>query len=149
MLDASGEVYVANELVDTNKGTCQGQANAFAAGSGGGVTDVPPLRVLTLDGVFTANSSCSSQNDPRAPFFPSVALLGTTLFAADDFNSAISAYPAGERGAVKATFTIAGSATGLNAPIGLVVTSVSGRAQAGPVNLPMLHTTPNEDGSHE
>jgi hypothetical protein len=66
------------------------------------------------------------------PFFPSIALYGTTLFVSDDFNNAIAAYPAGAKGTVKATLRIAGAATGLSAPIALVITKVSGGATARP-----------------
>ncbi len=46
--------------------------------------------------------------------------MATTLFVADDFNNAIAAYPAGAHGTVKPILHIAGTATGLDAPIALV-----------------------------
>jgi hypothetical protein len=135
-LDSSGEIFIANTLLKggSSSRSCQGQANVYAAGPSGGVTDVPPLRVLSLDGVFTQNSLCISQRDPRPFFFPTITLYGSTLFVGDDFNNAIDAYPAAARGKVKPTFTISGSATQLDAPVALVITKISGRAKAGPVN---------------
>ena len=133
-LDDSGEVFVANSLFGggSSNTSCQGRANVFAAGSTGGVTDVPPLRVLVLSGIYTKNSECASSRDPLSAFFPSIALYGTTLFAVDDFNDAILGYPASSQGTVKPTLTIAGSATELDAPVAVVVTSLSGRAKARP-----------------
>ena len=112
--------------------SCQGRTNVFAAGATGGITDVAPLRVLTLDGIYTANPQCDSSRNPLAPFFPAMTLYGTTLFVADDFNNAIAAYASNGHGTVKASSRIAGSATGLDAPIALVITSDSGRAKARP-----------------
>lgn len=134
-LDPSGEIFIANSLTGGSGGsyTCQGRANVFSAGADGGNPSDPPLRILVLDGIFTNNPYCSESRDPRVAYFPSIAVFGTTLFAADDFNNAIAAYPANGHGDVKATLQIAGSATGLNAPVALVITSVSGRAKARPV----------------
>jgi len=150
-LDSSAEIFIANTLRGggSSSTTCQGRANVYAAGASGGVTNVPPLRILSLDGVFSSNPLCDSPRDPRAPFFPTIALYGTTLFAADDFNDAIDAYPAGASGSVKATLTITGSATQLKAPIALFITKLSGRAMAGPVHHQLMHSTPNEDNPHE
>jgi hypothetical protein len=134
-LDSSSEIFIANTLLGGgSSSTCQGRANVFAAGANGGVTNVPPLRILSLDGVFSSNPLCASPRDPRAPFFPTIAMYGTTLFVADDFNDAIDAYPANANGSVKATLTISGSATQLNAPIALVITKLSGRAMARPAH---------------
>ena len=66
----------------------------FAAGAGGGGTDVTPLRVLTLDTVFTANAACASYSNPLTPFFSTIALYGSSLFVADDFNNAIDMFAA-------------------------------------------------------
>ncbi|HXO17361.1 MAG TPA: hypothetical protein VN909_04250, partial [Candidatus Dormibacteraeota bacterium] len=109
-----------------------GRANVFAAGASG--SSVKPLRILTFDGVFVQNPQCDSPRNPLVPFFPSVALYGATLFVADDFNNAISAYSANAKGTVKPSLQIAGSATGLNAPIALFITSASGRAAARPAH---------------
>jgi hypothetical protein len=150
VLDSSGEIFIANTLLGGRTSTtCQGRANVFAAGAGGGVTDVPPLRILSLDGVFSSDPACASPRDPRAAFFPTIAMYGTTLFAADDFNDAIDAYPANASGNVKATLTIAGSATQLKAPIALAITKLSGRAMARPAITSLTHSTPNEETSHE
>ncbi len=128
----SGEIFIGNSLQEGSGSStsCQGRANVYSAGSGGGVTDVPPLRVLTLSGVFTSNYLCDSFRNPLVAYFPALALYGTTLFAADDFNNAIAAFPAGARGTVKPSLRIAGSATQLDAPIALVITSHSGQAKA-------------------
>lgn len=124
VLDSSGEPFIGNNATQGSGSTisCQGRASVFAAGSSGGTTDVPPLRVLTLGGIATQNSLCVSSRDPRVPYFPSIFLYGTSLFAADDFNNAIDAYPSSGRSTVKPSLKISGSATGLNAPIMLVVT---------------------------
>jgi hypothetical protein len=136
-LDGSGEIFIGNSLAQgSSSTTCQGRANVYAAGAGGGKTDVPPLRILTLGGVVTQSSACNSSRNPLVAFFPSIATYGTTLFAADDFNNAIDEFPAGANGRVNPILTIAGSATQLNAPIALIITKVSGRAQAGPVKQP-------------
>ena len=131
-LDASGEPFVANATVAGTSGStaCQARANVYAAGASGGTTDNPPLRVLVLAGILAQSPYCDSPRDPRVPYFPSIALYGTSLFVADDFNDAVAAYPSGAKGAVKATLRIAGAATGLDAPIALVITSVSDRAKA-------------------
>lgn len=135
-LDPSGEVFIANSLVQggSSSTTCQGRVNVFAAGPSSGFTDVPPLRVLTLGDVLTNNYVCNSQRDPRVPFFPSIATYGTLVFAADDFNNAIHSYPGDHSGKVAPTLTISGSATQLNAPVALVVSSLSGPATAGPAH---------------
>lgn len=131
-LAGSGEIFIGNSLQEGSGSdtSCQGRANVYSAGSGGGVTDVPPLRVLTLSGVFTANYLCDSFRNPLVAYFPAIALYGTTLFAADDFNNAIAAFPSGADGTVKPSLRIAGSSTQLNAPIALVISSHSGQAQA-------------------
>jgi Beta-propeller repeat len=132
-LDDSGEIYIANtELVGSGSyPSCQGRANVFAASPSGGTTDVKPLRVLVLGDVFTKNSQCDSPRNPLSAFFPSIVLYGTSLFVADDFNDAIDAYAADGSGSVKPTLRIVGSATRLNAPVAIVVTSLSVRAPAG------------------
>jgi hypothetical protein len=133
-LNSGGEIYIGNTAL-VGKGSypaCQGRANVFAAGTTGGSTDVKPLRVLTLDGVYTANHDCLSPSNPLVPFFPSIALYGTILFVADDVNDAIDQFSANASGIVKPSIRIAGSATGLNAPVALVITAVSGQAKAGP-----------------
>ena len=70
-LDSSGEIFVSNILLagSGSATSCQGRANVFAGGPGGGVTDTPPLRVLLLQGVFTADPTCSSSRNPLQPFF--------------------------------------------------------------------------------
>ncbi|MEO6834842.1 MAG: hypothetical protein ABI231_02925 [Candidatus Tumulicola sp.] len=134
-LDSSGEVFIANSLLQEHGSSvaCQGRANVYAAGATGGITDVPPLRVAVMQGVFTRNSACASPRSSLAPFFPTLALYGPTVFVADDFNNAIAAYPSNRGGIVIPTLHIAGSATGLNAPIAVVVSSLSGHAPAWPV----------------
>ncbi len=135
-LSLNSEVFIANSLEEFTKSSypeCQGRTNVFASGSGGGSQpSEAPLRVLTLDGVFTSNPSCVNQSNPLVPFFPTIALYGATLFVADDFNNAIDAFPSSKNGSVKPSLTISGSATGLNAPIALVITKGSGQAKARP-----------------
>jgi hypothetical protein len=133
-LDPSGEIFIANSLY-TASGypPCQGQANVYAAGAGGGSTGGGPLRTLTLETVLTSNAGCVSQSNFLEPFFPAITLFGTTLFVADDFNNAIDAFPSTGKGTVKPSLRIVGSSTGLNAPIAVVITSQnSGQAKAGP-----------------
>jgi hypothetical protein len=135
-LDSSGEPFVANSLVTHGSGssvTCQGQANVFAAGATGGTTDVPPLRVLTFQGVITTNALCVSTRSPLQPFYPSIAVYGSNVYVADDFNNQLTAYAASHGGTVAPSLTISGSSTGLNAPIAVVISSLSGSAKAKPV----------------
>ena len=133
-LDSSGEILVATQLVNNgSQPSCQGKVNVFPAGASGGVTDEPPLRVLTLDGVFTQNPNCVSFTNLLQPYFPEIALYGDTLFVTDDFNNAIGTYSSAHGGVVKATHRIQGPATGLNAPIGVFVAPSSGHTAARPV----------------
>jgi hypothetical protein len=132
-INGSGEVYITNSLEEVNKSSypsCQGRVNVFSAGTGGGTTDSKPLRVLTLDTVYTANPVCVSPNNVVAQFFPSATLYGTTLFVADDFNNVIDAFSGNGNNTVQPILQISGSATGLNAPIALVITSDSEQAKA-------------------
>jgi hypothetical protein len=132
-LDTSGEVLIANSIVIGGSGSyaCQGRTNVFSAGANG--SSVKPLRVLTLQDVYTTNYQCSSPRSPLSAFFPTITLYGTSLFVADDFNNAIDVYAATGNGSVKPSLRIVGSATQLDAPIALVVTKASGRVQARPV----------------
>jgi hypothetical protein len=132
-LASSGEILIGNSVTQGSGSStsCQGGVNVYSSGAGGGVTDQPPLRSLTLEGVFTSNSECVSTRYPLSAFFPSIAIYGPSLFVADDFNNAIAAFPADGRGAVKASLQITGSATQLHAPIALAITS-SGRAKPRP-----------------
>jgi hypothetical protein len=135
-LDSSGEPFVANSLVKFGSGssvTCQGRASVFAAGSTGGTTDVPPLRVLTMQGVVTTNAQCASSRSSLQPFYPSIAVYGSNVYVADDFNNQLAGYPAVHGGTIAPSLTIAGSVTGLNAPIAVVISSLSGSAKAKPV----------------
>jgi hypothetical protein len=133
-LSTSGEIFIGNTVTQGSGSStsCQTRVNVFAAGASGGKTDSRPLRVLILDGISTDNSECTSSRDPLVPFYPAVALYGSTLFVADDFNNAIAAFASDASGTVKASSRIAGSATELNAPVALVVTSPSGGAKPRP-----------------
>jgi hypothetical protein len=136
-LSTSGEIFIANTTTQGSAShtSCQGHANVYSAGPSGGITDVPPVRVLTLVGISTTNSECASARYPLSPFFPTITLYGTSLFAVDDFNNAISAYNADASGMVKPRLQIAGSSTQLDAPIAIVVTSQdSGQVKAGSVH---------------
>ncbi len=132
-LDSSGEIVVGNPQITfvNSSASCQGRVNIFAAGASGGTTDNKPLRVLTLKGIYTKNSLCASPRSPLQPFYPSVAMYGNTLFAADDFNNAVGAFPSGKAGTIAPALHIAGPATGLNAPIAIFVSSISGHARRG------------------
>jgi hypothetical protein len=132
-LDGSGEILIGNSIVVGGSGSyaCQGRTNVYKSGADNGMTDGPPLRLLTLEDVYTLNYQCSSPRSPLAAFFPSIALYGTSLFVADDFNNAIDVYPASApTGNVKPSVRITGSATQLDAPIALAITKTSGRAKA-------------------
>jgi hypothetical protein len=128
-VSGSGEIFIANAVTSGSgySTSCQGRANVYSAGTGGGITDVKPLRVLTLSGVIAQSYTCTSPRNPLVPYFPSITLYDTTLFVADDFNNAIDAFSANAHGIVKPSLQITGSATGLNAPVALVVTSTSGQ----------------------
>lgn len=132
-LDSSGEIVVGNPQVTFvgSSAACQGRVNIFAAGASGGVTDNKPLRVLTLKGIYTKNSLCASPRSPLQPFYPSVAMYGNTIFAVDDFNNAVAAFPSGKAGTISPSVRIAGPATGLNAPIAVFVSPISGHARRG------------------
>ena len=138
----SGEPYVGTKTTQGSGSTtsCQGIANVYSASPSGGVTDVPPIRALTLGGVFTQDPTCTSQRSPLAPYFPSISLYGALLFVADDFNNAIDAYKASGNHTVQPTLQISGSATQLNAPIALVITSVSGQAKGRPAQSPVSYS---------
>jgi len=129
----NGEIYIGNtQLSGSGYPPCQARVNVYGAGASGGSS--APLRVLTLDTVVTTNSGCISPFNALTPFFPSISLFGSTLFATDDFNNAVLAFPANGNNTVKPTARIVGSATGLNAPIAVAVTSNSGQATARPVH---------------
>jgi hypothetical protein len=136
-LNKSAEIFIAN-FVKTGSGssaTCQAATNVYSGGAGGGTTDDPPLRVLTLDGIATKGTACTNTFSPLLFYFPEIVIYGgSALFAADPFNDAIAEYAANATGAAKPIVRIAGSATQLDAPVALVITSVSGQAKAGPVN---------------
>ncbi|MBV9333500.1 MAG: hypothetical protein JO146_05800 [Candidatus Eremiobacteraeota bacterium] len=124
-LDTSGEIFVANSALSGSGSStsCQGQVNVYAAGSSGGVTDVPPLRSLTLAGVYTQNPQCNSPRILQSQFFPSITYYGSRIFVVDDFNNAVDVFKSQARGTVRPTTQISGSSTGLNAPIASVITA--------------------------
>jgi hypothetical protein len=137
-LDRAGEIYIGTWTSQGNGSntSCQANTNVYAAGAQGGTTNVPPLRVLTLETIAASGNACYPQN-PLLTYFPTIQLYGTSLFAVDDLNNAVDAFPASASGKVQPSLRIAGSATQLDAPIALVIT-VSGSAKAGPAN--QLHT---------
>ncbi len=136
-LNKSAEIFIAND-VKTGSGssaTCQAATNVYSAGAGGGVTDDPPLRIATLDGIQTKGTDCTNTFSPLLFYFPEIQIYGgSALFAADPFNNAVAEYAADAQGSAKPLLRIAGSATQLDAPVALVITSISGLAKAGPVN---------------
>ncbi|MFY9718140.1 MAG: hypothetical protein WAK16_00720 [Candidatus Cybelea sp.] len=151
-LDKSGEIFIGN-VVKTGSGSgaaCQAAANVYAAGTGSGSGKDKLLRRLTLDGIRTQGSDCTGSRNPLVNFFPEVQIYGTSLFVADDFDDAIDGFSAGARGTVKPFLQISGSATQLDAPVALAITSLSGRAKALSVTgaragiLPLKHQTLNK-----
>jgi hypothetical protein len=121
-LDENGEIFLG--YADST--SCQAKVSVYAGGVKG---SDQPLRVLTLDGV----SAHGCQNSRFWQNFPTIDLYGRSLYTVDPINDALDAFPAGNGGTVKPAVHIAGSLTGLNAPVGLVVTSLSGSAAADPV----------------
>lgn len=133
-LDASGEIYAGNYAVSrTGTTSCQAQVNVFASGATGGTTDVAPLRTLGLSGVSTTNPLCYSPNNPLAGYYPAIFAYGTTLFVADEFGNAVSAFDGNASGSATAIQHIAGSSTGLTSPIGVFVTPPSKATAIVPV----------------
>ncbi len=131
-LNQSGEIFIGNTVTrGSGSGVaCQARANVFAAGSGGGTTNVAPLRVLTLGGISAKGSVCSG--NPLLSYFPTVQLYGTSLFVVDPIDDAVDVFAAAGNGTVQPSLRIAGPATQLNAPIALAVTS-DFRAGQGPL----------------
>lgn len=154
-LNESAEIFIGN-VVKSGSGSgskCQGTANVYSAGAGGGVTDDPPLRALAFDGIATEGSDCSGSFGPLHFYFPEIQIYGgSALFAADPFNNAVAEYAADAHGTARPLLRIAGSATQLDAPVALVITKVSGRAKAGPVTgarapVPLKHQPLHEGRS--
>ncbi len=134
-LDRAGEIFIGTWVKEGSGGsaTCQARVNVYAAGAGGGITDVPPLRILTLGDASTRGNDCYASRNPLLAYFPTIQIYGSSLFITDDFNNAIDGYSASAHGRVKPMLRIVGSATQLNAPTAPVVTSFSGPAKAGAV----------------
>ena len=129
-LDSSGEIFVSNILL-SNTLSCQARANVFAAGTSGGTTDVAPLRIITLAGVTTTNPFCyNPRNNPLFGYYPFETVYGLQIFVADEFNNAVDVFAGSNAGTVNPTQAIAGSSTGLNTPIGVVVSPLT-NAKAG------------------
>jgi hypothetical protein len=129
-LDRSSEIYIgeSTQQGSGSKIACQALVNVYAAGAGGGKTDVKPLRVLTLGSVSARGASCSPS---LLAYYPMIDVDQSSLFVADVFNNAIDEFAAGGNGLVTPSLRIVGSATQLSAPIALVVSSISGPAKAG------------------
>lgn len=129
-LDQAGEIYVANfAVISGSPPLCTPQVTVFAAGAGGGSTNVPPLRVLSLNGIASANEPCLSASNPLTPFFPSIAVYKSSIFVADDFSNTIGVFSTQASGNVTPSQTLSGSATGLNVPISIAVSSASASTQ--------------------
>ncbi|HEY1868873.1 MAG TPA: hypothetical protein VGG70_11310, partial [Candidatus Cybelea sp.] len=96
-LDSSGEIFIGVWIPQGSGSTkiCQAAVNVYSAGTSGGITNSPPLRVLTLGTVETQGNGCYSSGNPLLPYFPTIQLYGTSLFAVDDFNNAVVAFAAG------------------------------------------------------
>lgn len=151
-LNESGEIFIGN-IVKNGSGsgaTCQAAANVYSAGASGSGSGYSPLRTMMLESIATQGTACTNQSDPRYFYFPTIAIYGTALFAADAYNNAIDAFAASGHGVVKPFLQISGSATQLDAPVALVITSVSGHAKARSVtgasagSLPFQHTKLNK-----
>ena len=137
-LNKSAEIYIAN-YVKTGSGssaTCQAATNVYAAGASGSGSGESPTRILTLDQIQTRGTDCANTFSPLLFYFPEIQIYGgSALFAADPFNDAVAEYPAdAPNGPTKPILRIAGSATQLDAPVALVITSFSTLAKAGSVN---------------
>jgi hypothetical protein len=135
-LNKSGEIFIGNILKNGSGSgtTCQAAVNVYSAGADSGSTDGPPLRTLTLDGIKTQGTACTNTFNPLLFYFPEIQIYGgSTLFAVDAFNDAIDEFASSGQGVVKPALRISGSATQLDGPVALVITSVSGSAKAGPV----------------
>jgi hypothetical protein len=136
-LNKSAEIYIAN-FVKTGSGSsakCQGATNVYAAGASGSGSGESPTRILTLDDIQTQGTDCTNTFSPLLFYFPEIQVYGgSALFAADPFNDAVAEYAADANGGAKPLLRISGSATHLDAPVALVITSVSAPAKAGPVN---------------
>ena len=107
-LDASGLIYESQ--FGNAQGTLPGAINVFAAGAGGGTTDVPPLVHLT----GTPLNIIVGQGVPALP----LAVSGSLMYVANGSTNTVVVYPASGGSPVQ---TITGAATGLNAPAGIAV----------------------------
>jgi hypothetical protein len=116
----SGEIYIANATSSGSGSSseCQANVNVYAAGTNGGVK---PLRIMTFSGMTAKD--CSNSHGPFLEFYPTIALYGTSVFIVDDYSDVVGAFSANAHGTVKPTLQISGSATQLDAPIAVVVTS--------------------------
>ncbi|HEY4434105.1 MAG TPA: hypothetical protein VGM99_06845 [Candidatus Cybelea sp.] len=135
-LNQSAEIFIGNVLKNGSGSatTCQAAVNVYAAGAQSGSTDNAPLRTLTLDGIKATGTECTNTFNPLLFYFPEIQIYGgSTLFAVDAFNDAIDEFASTGKGVVKPSVRIAGSATQLDGPVALAITSVSGSATAGPV----------------
>jgi hypothetical protein len=134
-LNQSGEIFIANVL-DSGSGsgtTCQAAVNVYPAGASG--SGQSPLRTMTLEGIKAEGIlDCRPGQSPLNFYFPEIQMYGgSTLFVSDPYNDAIDEFASTGHGVVMPSVRIAGSATQLNGPVALAVTSVSGPAKAGPV----------------
>jgi hypothetical protein len=119
-VDSNGEIFIAN-ATSTGSGTgstCQANTNVYAGGDNGGDK---PLRIMTFEGMTSPD--CTASHGPLLEFFPTIALFESSLFAVDDYHDAIDEFPSASHGTVKPALQITGSATGLDAPIAIVVTA--------------------------
>jgi hypothetical protein len=126
-IDGTGAIDVANIDASGNPLVCQGQANVFASGATGGVTNHPPLRIVVFAGVSTSNPNCYNPNYVLTGYYPSIAAFAETLYVAADFNNSVGSFSSLTNGTVQPLTSISGSATGLSSPIGVAVSSLSAR----------------------
>lgn len=147
-LDKSGEIFIGNaqRSGSGSNALCQGAANVYSSGTTGESQNDVPIRILALDGITSTGKDCTNAFDPRYFYFPSLTMYdGAEIFAADAYSNVIAEFSASAHGSVKPSLQIAGSATQLNAPVALVISTASGPAKAGPVTgarapAPQLHS---------
>lgn len=115
-LDSTGQIYETQFANELQNDALPGVLNIFAAGAAGGTTSVPPLTTITgapLNIIPAQNALTLT-----------VAVYGGQLYVANGSVNTIYAYtippPSGPISPPPIQ-TIAGSATGLNSPIGIAL----------------------------
>ncbi|HEX3670883.1 MAG TPA: hypothetical protein VHT92_04170 [Candidatus Cybelea sp.] len=136
-LDNGGEIYIGASLTGGGSGsgnTCQAYVNAYSSGPSGGSQGDSPLRTLTLSGVTLHFASQSCQSSALFAYFPTIQMNDTSLFVADVGHNAVDLFDGTAGGTVKPSLQITGSATLLDEPVALALSSLSGQAKARPAH---------------